>query len=108
MKSNKDIKIGFLKGFFDGDGSVDIIKGKIPRIRIPSTNFNGLTQIKIILDKLKIESNLNGPYKRENKRDSYEILLRKNGIERFIKFIKSDHSKKKLRFKIIAEKLMPR
>ena len=108
MDGNKNIKIGFIKGFFDGDGSVDFTKNKTPRIRIPSTNLMGLKQIKIVLNKLKIESNFNGPYKRENRKDGYEILLKKKSIERFIKLIKSDHSKKKRRFKIIAEKLMPR
>jgi DNA-binding transcriptional regulator WhiA len=101
--SVKKVQSAFLRGFFDGDGSVDFADKKIPRIRITSQNLNGLMQLKKILNNLEINANINGPYKYVTRNSIYELLLETRSVIRFIKLIKSNHSKKRLRFKKIAE-----
>lgn len=97
------IKRAFIRGFFDGDGSVDFAEKKIPRIRIYSTNSNGIKQIKKLLHSLLIESNINGPYRRNKRKDCYELLLRTSSVIKFIKCISSKHSKKRRVFRNISQ-----
>lgn len=97
LNGSPSVRKSFIRGFFDGDGSVDFV-GKTPRIRITSTNSKGLRQIKKILDDFKIECKINGPYKRNRKKDSYELLLKTKNIKDFIRCIGySNYSKKKKR-----------
>src|SRR3989344_3464 len=94
-----ELKKGFVSGFFDGDGSVDISKSGTPRIRITSTNLKGLTEIRKLLSDLNIKSSFRGPYLREFRRPEFVIYVPKCGINNFIYNIKSFHSKKKARFR---------
>jgi intein/homing endonuclease len=102
LDGSRNEKLAFLQGFFDGDGSVGFLGGKTPRIRIVSTNLTGLRQVKSLLNSTSISSKLNGPYKRENRRDSYEILLKSSDIKKFIKYVGSNHSKKMKIFELIC------
>gem|GEM_PF-1253484 len=96
---NHSIKAAFLRGLFDGDGSVDFkIHG---RVRLTSVNSDALKDVKTLLDDLKIVSTLNGPYFRENRQPSYYINIYKKAINRYIRIIGSSHPKKKLALKII-------
>jgi len=104
MEGNDAVKLGFIQGYFDGDGSIDLNQGKYTRVRFGSINLNGLKQLKKILEDLKMECSLNGPYKRIGKKDAYEILLKRKGTERFINLIQSSHSKKKSIIQSVTEK----
>ena len=84
MNGSKKTKARFIQGYFDGDGSTDVTKDNIPRIRFGSTNLQGISQVKTLTNYLEIETSLNGPYKRKGKRDSYELLLKPRSIEPFI------------------------
>lgn len=102
MKSTKVIKKAFVKGFFDGDGSVDFIRNRLPRIRFSSSNKKGLCSLCSIFDEFNICYSLNGPYK--GKLPNYELLLRTKSVKRFVKLIGSEHSNKNIKFqRIIAE-----
>jgi DNA-binding transcriptional regulator WhiA len=103
VSGNDQIKRAFIRGFFDGDGSVDFAEKKIPRIRINSINLNGLKQIRELLKSLSIESKVNGPYKRNKRKDCYELLLKTSSVIKFIKYINSKHSKKRGVFQKISQ-----
>lgn len=99
---NGVIKRAFIRGVFDGDGSVDFAVKKIPRIRISSINLRSLKQINKLLQSLSIDSEILGPYKRNKREDCYELLLKTSSIMKFIKYINSKHSKKKDIFRGIS------
>lgn len=63
----------WIKCFFDCEACVDELRKKI---QVKSINHEGLNQIKKILENLKINSNLYGPYKQQNKKHKdYSILV---------------------------------
>lgn len=95
ISGTEGVKKGFISGIFDGDGSVDFAQKKIPRIRITSINLIGLKQLKKILLSLSIYCEINGPYRRNGRKNSYELLLKSSSVQNFVKFINSKHSKKK-------------
>ena len=100
------LKVAFLRGFFDGDGSVDFSnRGKIPRIRITSVNFTGIKQLDKMCKSLGLECNINGPYRSKiiDRRSSYELLFKTSSVNKFIRLIGSNHSKKRKRFRIILK-----
>jgi len=103
LNSDKKVKAAFIRGIFDGDGSIDFADKKIPRIRISSRNLTGLKQLKELLQFLNINSKVNGPYKGLNRNSIYELLLQTKSVIKFIKIIKSNHSKKRIKFNQIAE-----
>ena len=103
LTGDKDAKVAFIRGFFDGDGSIDLADKKIPRIRITSRNVKGLKKLNNLLKEFDINAKVNGPYRRHNKNDIYELLLQTNSVIKFIKAIRSNHSKKMKRFNQIAE-----
>ncbi len=90
-----ELSCAFIRGLFDGDGSIDLMDKKIPRIRLHSNNLAGLKQTALILSRLGIDAKVNGPYK-----GCYELLLATRSVVRFIKLIKSNHTKKRRIFKI--------
>jgi len=102
MSSNKKIKAAFIRGIFDGDGSIDFVDRKIPRIRIYSVNLKSLKQVKQLLEDLFINCKINGPYIKTKRRPLYELLLQTKSIMKFIKYINSNHSKKLRIFKKIS------
>ena len=79
---NDDVKISFLRGFFDGDGTA----GR--SVRIISTNKKGLIQICSLLRDLKIGHTLQGPQIREKRKPSYVIYIKEKERERFLNMIK--------------------
>jgi DNA-binding transcriptional regulator WhiA len=98
LSSKKIIKASFIRGFFDGDGSIDFVDD-IPRIRICSNNKKGLNQLRNLFIEFDIKSQVNGPYNEKK----YELLLRTNSVYRFIKIIGSNHTRKKIIFEKITK-----
>jgi len=94
----QEAQAAFLRGFFDGDGCIDFMNQKLPRVRISSANSKGLKQLEKLLHNMGIKSKINGPYKRQDKRLIYELLLESGSITRFIRLIGSNHTKKRIRF----------
>jgi len=79
---NNNIKISFIRGYFDGDGTVS------NRIRFFSTNKKGLIQVSNLLDCLKIKHTFQGPIIKENRKPAYIIQVSEKERERFLKLIK--------------------
>ena len=79
--SSKKVKISFIRGFFDGDGSAST------SIRFFSTNRIGLIQISKLLNDLKLLHTFEGPHFREGKKPSYVIQVSRREEERFLNII---------------------
>lgn len=58
LTSSNKIICQWLKAFFDDEATIDPSR---KRIRVKSVNFNGLKQIKILLKRVGIKSNITGP-----------------------------------------------
>ena len=82
LKSKQEIKIAFLKGYFEGDGTAS------NRIRMFSTNKSGLNQVSLILDDLKIKHTWQGPILKENRKPSYILQISQKSRERFLNLLK--------------------
>jgi hypothetical protein len=81
-KSNENIKVEWLKSFFEDEAYNE---KKYDRLKIKSMNFLGLRDVKEILDSLKIKSSLTGP----NIDKSYYLTIpRFSSIKEFKGFIK--------------------
>lgn len=81
--SSKEVKINWLRAFFDDEAHVSIIK---KRIILNIVNKKGLIQIQNLLKDLEIESSLKGPY-RYKKYKSYHLSLYGDAIEKYTKII---------------------
>ena len=81
--SNKEIKIAFLRGYFDGDGSAT---GR--KIRFFSCNKSGLLQVSRLLDDLNFKHTFQGPIIKEDRKPSYIIQISRQQKERFLNIIK--------------------
>ncbi|MBU0472274.1 MAG: LAGLIDADG family homing endonuclease [Nanoarchaeota archaeon] len=69
MTGSKKIKVSFLRGYFDGDGTTS------NRIRMFSTNIEGLKQVSKILVDLKFKHTFQGPIIKERRKPSYIIQI---------------------------------
>jgi hypothetical protein len=101
LVSDFSIISSFVRGFFDGDGSVDFVDKKIPRIRFSSSNLSGLKLVSKLLESMNLKYSLNGPYLQNNKLPSFELLLKTDSVNDFINLIGSEHKNKNTRFKRI-------
>jgi intein/homing endonuclease len=81
-KGSIKVKISFLRGYFDGDGTVS------GAYRMFSCNKGGLLQVSSLLDDLKIEHTIQGPVLKENRKPSFIIHICKKEKERFLKTVK--------------------
>ena len=68
LKGSEDLKIGFLRGFFDGEGTVS------NTIRMFSTNKEALKKVSLLLDQLNIKNTFNGPYCKENRKPYFMFI----------------------------------
>ncbi len=80
INGSKKVKISFLRGFFDGDGTVSN-----NNIRIFSTNKTGLIQIMSVLNDLKFEHSLRGPELKADRKPLYYLRILSKARERFLK-----------------------
>jgi len=80
-RSNKKIKLAFLRGYFDGDGTAS------NTIRFFSTNKQGLLQVSSLLDDFKFKHTMQGPILKEKRKPSYIIQLSRKEKERFLKIL---------------------
>ena len=81
VNSNDKIKVSFIRGYFDGDGTVS------SRIRFFSVNENGIKQVSNLLKELNIQHTLQGPIIKENRKPSYIIQISEKERERFLNLI---------------------
>lgn len=82
MNSSEKIKVSFLRGYFDGDGTA------INRIRMFSTNKDGLKQVSGLLCDLCIKHTLQRPVIKENRKPLYSIQISQKERERFLNILK--------------------
>ena len=82
ISGNSKVKISFLRGYFDGDGTSS---GKV---RMFSTNKEGLTQISALLVSLKLNHTFQGPIHQINRKLAYIIQISQKDKERFLNIIK--------------------
>lgn len=80
-KNNK-IKIAFIRGYFNGDGTTS------NRVRFFSTNKIALKQVSLLLIQLKIEHTFPKPMLKNNRKPLYLIQISERERERFLKKIK--------------------
>lgn len=81
IKGNKELKIKFLRGYFDGDGTAS----GIPRFF--STNQQGLIQVSKMLDNFKIRHTIQGPIIKKNKKPSYVLQISRKDQNNFFRII---------------------
>ena len=77
-RSNDLIKIAFLRGYFDGDGTAS------SRVRMFSTNILGLEQVSKLLHDLNFKHTLQGPILKENRKPAYIIQISLKDEKRFL------------------------
>jgi intein/homing endonuclease len=80
--AENSVKIGFLRGFFDGDGTVS------NNIRFFSTNKLALKQISILLSDLEFIHYMPKPQIKPNRKPLYSIQISNKERERFLKMLK--------------------
>ena len=97
---SRGIKISFIRGFFDADGSYTINYDKYDyQVRFGQVDKQVILDVKEILEKLGFKvSNLLGPYKyKENAKSYYEIQIHgKYQFLRFNRIIKPIHPNKQM------------
>lgn len=79
MNGSTNVKLAFLRGFFDGDGT---FSGNRPRIF--STNKNGLKQISLLLEELGISHTFPNPILKQGRKPFYSISIRAKDRETFL------------------------
>jgi len=78
VSSNRKIKISFLRGFFDGDGTA------INVARFFSTNLNGIKQISLLLSELNYKHTIQEPVIKKNRKPHYVLQLSRPQQEEFL------------------------
>ena len=91
INSNREIKVFFLRGFFDGDGTA------INIARMFSTNENGITQLSFLLSELNYKHTIQGPIIRSNRKPHYVLQLSRKDQIRFLEEINPISKLPKLR-----------
>ncbi len=81
IHSKKEVKLKFIRGYFDGDGTAS------SRIRFFSTNKLGLLQVSNLLYDLKFKHTFPKPSIKENRKPLYYIQVSETEKERFLNSI---------------------
>lgn len=100
--SDVDFRREFLSSFFDDEGSVINTKTQC-EIRLYSINLVGLRQVKILIEKLGLNSTIKGGY--GSKRNVYAIVIK--DLNLFSKVIGFNSLRKKQKLKKIIGGKMP-
>ncbi len=82
LTSNDETKEAFIRGYFDGDGTIS------KSIRFFSTNNNGLNQVFQLLVDLGFKPYFEKPMLKENRKPLYVIHIKQRERERFLSLIK--------------------
>ncbi|MBI2124445.1 hypothetical protein HYT92_01510 [Candidatus Pacearchaeota archaeon] len=82
IQSGNEVKVAFIRGYFDGDGTVS------NSIRMFSTNNSGLNQVSKLLQDLGFKPYFEKPMIKENRKPLYVIHIRQKERERFLSLIK--------------------
>jgi len=83
IKNSSDkVKIAFIRGYFDGDGTVS------NRIRFFSSNKQGIVQVSDLLKDLKFKHTIQGPIIREKRKPSYVLQISEKEKERFLNVVR--------------------
>jgi len=81
-RANKEIKLAFVRGYFDGDGTSS------STVRFFSINKDGLLGVFSLLTDLRFKPTFQGPIIKKNRRPSYIIQISRKERERFLNEIK--------------------
>ena len=95
--SNQKVICSWIQAFFDDEATVCKIK---KRIRVKSMHHPGLKQVKLLLSKIKIESNITGP----NCDKSYYLTIRSSELNRYHQKVGFIHPSKIKRLKYLRDK----
>jgi len=95
LYGSKTTNTEWLKAFFDDEGTVD---ESHKRVRIKSVNENGLRQVKQMLSRIKINSNITGP----NCDKTWYLTVNYENVERFRKLVGFRHPKRSERLENLA------
>ncbi len=79
---NKKIILRFIRGYFDGDGTVS------NRLRMFSTNKIGLKQVFRLLNKIGIRCNLVGPEIKPDRKPLHVLYVLESQKKRFLNMVK--------------------
>ena len=82
LKGNDKLKISFLRGYFDGDGTSSTT------IRFFSTNERGLKEVSELLSSLDFKHTFPKPQIKSGRKPLYSIQLSRSERERFLTLIK--------------------
>lgn len=94
LNGQNEVKKAFVGAFFDGEGHLDLGKKEA---RFTNSNLKLLTDMKLMLNTLGVDSRIHGPYPK-----CFRLVTRKRGD--FIKFIKTfQRCTKKISWYIIAQ-----
>lgn len=99
--------IGYVKAFFDAEGSVSVPKVTAPTIVGTNTEYLLVSKVRSYLKQLGIESRLRGPYggKGRNKLIYKLVISRKEDLCKYYDLVGFYHPKKQK--KLIDALLMP-
>ncbi len=89
-ESENEVKISFLRGYFDGDGTSS------GNVRFFSTNKQGMVQISSLLSNLGFKHMLQGPIIKIKRKPSYIIQISRKDENSFLKAINPVSKKKTL------------
>ncbi len=97
----------YIRGLFDGDGTIHLYKNKvvIPTIKITTQYKEHAEKIKLLLEKINIYSRI-CKEKRKNSEWFNVVITRKKDFLEFIKKIGSNHPKKKERMDDIKKEML--
>ena len=87
--SNKNSQVCFLKGLFDTDGSFD---GRC--IVLTSTSYNLIKEVQLMLLNMNMVSRIKVTPSKDNRRESYRLILNNVDMRRFVDVIGFDLDRK--------------
>lgn len=108
LYSNTSLQIGFIKGFFDGDGHIEGSKTKGIRCIISQSNYDTLEKIQLLLNKFGIKSKIYNLQESGNRllpdgkggqqeylcQNTYRLSISGCDAQKFINIIQPLHGKK--------------